>query len=100
MPHIDPVVRFWIGIAVTVAIAVSGGTLTLTHVVPQDWIPIVTAWCSIIAFVGSAVLTTLNGLGTTAGSRLASASAIPEVTKIVTTSPAMADEAGPKVVSP
>ena len=26
MPNVDPIVRFWIGIAVTFAIAVSGGT--------------------------------------------------------------------------
>lgn len=77
MPHIDPVARFWIGIAVTVAIAISGGTLNLTHVVPTEWIPIVSAWCAIIAFIGSAILTTLNGMATTNGSRLASVVSVP-----------------------
>jgi len=77
MPSVDPVTRFWVGIIVTVAIAISGGTLNLTHAIPQDYIPYVTAWCAIIAFVGSAVLTTLNGLATTNQSRLDSAAAVP-----------------------
>lgn len=85
MPHFDPATRFWIGIIVTVAIGVSGGALNLTHAIPSDWIAAVTAWCSIIAFVGSAITTSLSGLGMTTQSRLASAAAVPEVKSIVTT---------------
>ena len=66
------------------AIGVSQGALVLTHAIPTDWIPIVTAWCGIIAFVGSSVLTALNGMATTAQSRIASAAAVPEVTAIHT----------------
>jgi len=90
MPHIDPVVRFWIGVAITIAIGISGGAVSLTHAVPDLWIPYVTAWASIIAFTGSAVLTALNGMATSNPSRLASAASIPEVKSIVT-SQAMAD---------
>jgi hypothetical protein len=82
VPHVDPSVRFWIGVAVTVAIAISGGTLSLTNAVPKDWIPTVTAWSSIIAFLGSSVLTALNGLGSTVASRIASAAAVPGVQEI------------------
>lgn len=99
MIHIDPVVRFWIGVVVTIAIGISSGALVLTHAIPVDWIPVVTAWCGIISFTGSAILTALNGMATTDQSRLASAAAIPEVRAIVTTSSAMADAAGPKVVT-
>jgi hypothetical protein len=98
MPHIDPVVRFWIGVVVTVAIAVSSGTLVLTNAIPHDWIPVVTAWCGIIAFGGSAILTTLNGMGATTQSRLASAAAIPEVKAILTTVPTAQDAPSDKVV--
>jgi len=100
MPHIDPTVRFWIGIAVTVAIAVSGGTLNLTNAIPHDYIPYVTAWCAIIAFFGSALLTSLNGMATTTQSRLASAAAIPDVKSIVTTQEIAETTPSDKVVGP
>ena len=101
MPYIDPKIRFWFGIAVTIAIAISQGTLALTNAVPADLIPYVTAWCGILAFVGSAILTALNGAATTTQSRLASAASLPEVKSIVTTQ-AMADATPslPKVVGP
>ena len=97
--QIDPTTRFWIGIVVTIAIAISQGTLVLTHAVPDGWIPYFTAWSGIIAFVGSALLTALNGAASTNASRLASAAAIPEVKTIITTSQPMADAAGPKVLT-
>ena len=59
--QVSPKVSFWLGIAITVAIGISSGTLELTHAVPDAWIPVVTAWCGIIAFVGSATLTALHG---------------------------------------
>jgi hypothetical protein len=85
MPTFDPSTRFWIGIAVTLCIGISGGAVSLAHAIPADWIPAATAWSSIIAFIGSAVLTGLNGLGMTTQSRLASAASVPEVKSIVTT---------------
>ncbi len=98
MPTIDPTVRFWIGIVITLAIGVSQGTVSLTNAVPSGAIPLVTAWAGIFAFVGSAFLTALNGVATTAKSRLASAVAVPEVTKIETTSALQANSGGDKVV--
>jgi hypothetical protein len=82
---IDPMWRFVIGLAVTTAIAISQGTLVLTHAIPPDWIPGVTAWCGIIAFVGSAATTTISGLGMTNNNRIASAAAATNVQKILTT---------------
>lgn len=76
MPNIDPSVRFWIGFIVTVAIAVSNGTLILSNAVPTDAIPIVTAWCGIFATLGSAFLTALNGMASSTSSRIASAAAV------------------------
>jgi len=83
MPHVDPTVRFWIGVAVTLAMAVSSGTLVLTNAVPHDWIPTVTAWCGIIGTGGSAFLTLLNGGAMTVSSRIASAAAVDGVKGIV-----------------
>jgi hypothetical protein len=74
MPTIDPVWRFIIGVVVTTAIAISQGTLVLTNAIPGAWIPLVTAWCAIIAFVGSSITTTISGLGMSMANRDAAAS--------------------------
>ena len=100
MPHFDPATRFWIGIVVTVAIGVSSGTLVLTNAIPTNFIQPVTAWCGIIAFVGSAITTTFNGLGMTTQSRLASAASVPEVKSIVTTQAIAEIAPSEKVVGP
>ena len=57
----NPRIGFVLGILVTIEIAVSSGTLSLTHAVPPAWIPTVTAWSGILAFVGSTLLTFLHG---------------------------------------
>ncbi len=57
----NPKIGFVLGILVTIEIAVSSGTLSLTHAVPPAWIPTVTAWSGILAFVGSTLLTFLHG---------------------------------------
>ena len=59
---VSPTISFWIGVAVTIAIGISAGTVSLTHIVADAWIPYVTAWCGLGAFVGSAVLTALHGI--------------------------------------
>ena len=99
MPNINPGVVFWVSFLVTIAIGVSTGTLVLTNAVPAIYVPAVTAWCGIGAFIGSAFLMALARAGSGTQSRLAAAAAIPEVTNIVTTSAPMANEAGDKVVS-
>ena len=100
MPHFDPITRFWIGVVVSVAIAISGGTLNLTSAIPADLIKPVTAWCSIIAFLGSAILTALNGLGATTQSRLESAASLSQVKSIVTTQALAEVTPSDKVVGP
>jgi len=98
MPVIDPTIRFWISFVVTVAIAVSQGTLVLTGAVPAGWIPIVTAWCGIFATLGSAFLTALNGSAMTTASRVSSAANDPSVKKIEVTPAAAAALDHDKVV--
>ena len=101
--NIDPKWRFAIGLMVTFAIGVSSGAVVLTNAIPGDWIKPATAWCGIIAFIGSAAQTTISGLGMTATSRVAAAASLPDVKQIVTTKE-IAQAAGPigdgaKVVS-
>jgi hypothetical protein len=96
---IDPKWRFIIGLVVTVAIGVSSGALVLTNAIPMDWIKPVTAWCGIIAFVGSATQTTISGLGMTNQSRIAGAAAVSEVKAIVTTPDTAQAAPSDKVVS-
>src|SRR5258708_16883169 len=57
----NPKFGFVLGILVTIEIAVSSGTLSLTHAVPVAWIPTVMAWSGILAFIGSTLLTFLHG---------------------------------------
>lgn len=82
---LDPKTKFIIGLFVTLAIGIGQGTVQLTHAIPGDWIPAVTAWAGIIAFVGSAFQTTLQGFGMTNQARISAAAAVPEVSQIVTT---------------
>lgn len=106
MLTLSPGARFIIGIMITAAIGISAGTVQLTHAIPEKWIPIVVAWSGIIAFIGSAVQTGLQGIGMTNANRSAAAASLPvdqkialaasepEVKQIVTTT-ALAQAAGP-----
>lgn len=57
----NPKIGFYLGILVTIEIAVSSGALSLAHAVPDAWIATVVAWSGILAFIGSTVLTFLHG---------------------------------------
>ena len=96
---IDPKWRFTISIIVTIAIGISQGTLVLTNAVPADWIPIIAAWCGILAFVGSAVNTTISGLGMGSQSRIDAAASLPQVKAILADPPVAAATPSEKVVA-
>ena len=82
MLTLSPGARFAIGILITAAIGISAGTVHLTHAIPDAWIPAVVAWSGIIAFIGSAIQTGLQGLGMTTTSKIAAASTLPSDQKI------------------
>jgi len=88
---IDPKFRFIIGLVVTFCIGVSSGTVVLTNAIPHDWIPIAGAWCGIIAFVGSSVMTGVSALGMTTASRANGAANDSAIDKVVMKSTAQAD---------
>lgn len=80
----DPKIRFWIGVALTIATGIGTGGIALKGAFPDTWIPYITAWANIIGFFGTAILTALNGAGMTTTARIASAAADPSVSKILT----------------
>ena len=61
MNGIDPKWVFYLGILVTIETAIGQGTVNLTNVVPSHWVPIITGWCTLLAFVGNVVMTALAG---------------------------------------
>jgi len=85
MLTLSPATRFIIGIIITTAIGISAGTVHLTHAIPDSWIPGVVAWSGLIAFVGSAIQTGLQGLGMTTTNKVAAAASDPNVKQIITT---------------
>jgi hypothetical protein len=53
--------HFWIGGVVYFATLVSAGTITLTNLIPADWIPYAIAWTRVVALVGNGYV--LGALG-------------------------------------
>ena len=66
MNGVDPKYVFWLGVLVTIEQGVAGGAVSLTNMVPEAWIPVVLAWDRAMAFVGTAVMTALTGVASSA----------------------------------
>jgi hypothetical protein len=84
MPHIDPTVRFWIGIGLSILGAVASGSVILKGAFPDSWVPYIVTWAGIIAPIGNFILTGLNAAASTTSSRVASAAADDSVIQIIT----------------
>jgi len=67
----DPKFTFWLGIAVTIAIGVTNGTVHLTDIVPPEYVKPATAWMGLLAFVGSTVTTAMAGMSSSKAGPLA-----------------------------
>lgn len=85
MPHVDPTIRFWLGVAISVCTGLAGSAALFTNAIPGSWIPVVLSWAGIFAFAGNIVLTALNRLASTDSSRIASADAVTGVKHIEVT---------------
>lgn len=57
---VDPKWTTWLGVLVTVEMAIGNGSVSLTNVVPLDWAPYVQGWCNLLGFVGTAVMTGMS----------------------------------------
>lgn len=100
MPNVSPRVIFWLSFAVTCCIGITNGTVHFTAIVPHAWIEPADEIIAGFIFFASTFLTMAAGAGMSKQSVLASAAAIPEVQRIVTT-PEVADAApSEKVVPP
>ena len=60
MSGIDPKWPTLIGVLVVIEQAVGQGTIKLTDAIPASAIPIITAWCNILAFVGTTIMTAMS----------------------------------------
>lgn len=49
-----------IGALVTTEMAIGHGTISLTNAIPDKWVPVVQAWCNILAGIGSIAVTVLS----------------------------------------
>ena len=88
--------QFWFSIAITLAIGVSSGALVLTNAIPGDWIKPVTAWCGIIAFIGSSIQTGQIGMNSTVAGRLSGAAQVTGV-KVIHVTPELTQTASAAV---
>ena len=58
---VDPATLFWISLTATIGQGITSGTVHLTGLVPEAWIPFVTGWLSLIVFCLLSFLTALQG---------------------------------------
>lgn len=61
MTGIDPKWAFWLGVVIFLEQGVGQGTVKLTNVIPDGWIPYVVSWCALLAWAGGAIQTALIG---------------------------------------
>lgn len=61
MNGIDPKWVFWLGVLVTIETAIGQGTVKLTSLVAEQWIPTITGWCTLLSFIGNVLMTALAG---------------------------------------
>lgn len=61
MNGIDAKWVFYLGLIVTIETAIGNGTVSLTNVVPLEWAPYIKAWCDLLAFIGTALMTAMSG---------------------------------------
>lgn len=48
---------FYIGILVILEQGIGQGTVSLTNVVPESWVPYIKGWCNLLAFFGTTIMT-------------------------------------------
>jgi hypothetical protein len=95
----SPRTRFIIQLVVFVCVGISQGTVHLTNMVPEGWIPIALAYAGFIAFLGTGFTTLLSGFGMTTQNRIDAAASLPEVKAMLTTEDVAKAAPSDKVVS-
>ena len=68
---VSPTITFWISLATTIAQGLATGTVHLTGLVPEHYIPMVTGWLSLVVFINMSFLTALTGVSSASQGPLA-----------------------------
>lgn len=77
MNGIDPKWVFWLGVVIVIEQGIGSGTASLTHVIPGVAIPYVQGWCTLLAWIGTIVMTGMTGYSSSARGPLISAPTLP-----------------------
>lgn len=80
---IDPVITFWISLVTTIAQGIATGTVHLTGLVPEAYLPIVTGWLGLIVFINMSFLTALSGFSSNKSGPLAPPPTITEARAVM-----------------
>lgn len=75
--NIDPKISFYLGLTVSIALALANGTVLLKGALPDTAIPYVISWASIIGNIGTIIMTAIAGGNMTRAGRLASFETLP-----------------------
>ena len=75
--NIDPKVSFYLGLTVSIALAIANGTIAFKGAVPDAVIPMLVSWCSIVGNIGTIVMTAIAGSNMTRSGRLAIVQQVP-----------------------
>ena len=79
---VDPTTIFWISLFATVGQGISGGTVHLTGLVPEAYLPVVTGWLSLAVFCAMSFLTALNGFSSNKSGPFAAPPSLKEALEI------------------
>ena len=79
---VDPTTIFWISLFATIGQGISGGTVHLTGLVPEAYLPVVTGWLSLAVFCAMSFHTALNGFSSNKSGPFAAPPTIGEAREI------------------
>lgn len=81
MKGIDAKWVFYLGIVITIEQAIGQGSVSLTNLIPMEWIPYVKSWSAFLALIGTTVMTGMSGYSSRTSGPLVSAPALPPAVK-------------------
>lgn len=81
MKGIDAKWVFYLGIIITIEQAIGQGSVSLTNLIPMDWIPYVKSWSAFLALMGTTIMTAMSGYSSANSGPLVTAPSIPPAVK-------------------
>jgi hypothetical protein len=83
MKGIDPKWVVFLGIALMIEQGIGQGSVSLTNVVPPDWIPYVKGWSALLAFIGTTVMTGMSAYSSNTTGVMIPTPSIPPAVKML-----------------